>query len=88
MNIALSSPEQVRPLDTEVGVGFMFAPSHHTAMKHAAPVRRGARGAHHLQHPRPADQSGRRDAIRSWACSIPIWWAFRRACCSVWAADT
>jgi len=24
----------------EVGVGFMFAPSHHSAMKHAAPVRR------------------------------------------------
>jgi len=39
VNIALS-PEQVARSITEVGVGFMFAPSHHTAMKYAAPVRR------------------------------------------------
>jgi anthranilate phosphoribosyltransferase len=39
VNIALS-PDQVARSITEVGVGFMFAPSHHTAMKYAAPVRR------------------------------------------------
>ena len=33
-------PEQVGRCIDEVGVGFMFAPSHHAAMKHAAPVRR------------------------------------------------
>jgi anthranilate phosphoribosyltransferase len=33
-------PEQVGRCIDEVGVGFMFAPNHHTAMKHAAPVRR------------------------------------------------
>jgi len=33
-------PEQVARSIAEVGVGFMFAPNHHTAMKHAAPVRR------------------------------------------------
>jgi len=33
-------PEQVGRCIDEVGVGFMFAPAHHTAMKHAAPVRR------------------------------------------------
>jgi anthranilate phosphoribosyltransferase len=33
-------PEQVGRCIDEVGVGFMFAPHHHTAMKHAAPVRR------------------------------------------------
>jgi len=33
-------PAQVAQCIDEVGVGFMFAPSHHTAMKHAAPVRR------------------------------------------------
>ncbi|MGC2520515.1 MAG: anthranilate phosphoribosyltransferase [Burkholderiales bacterium] len=33
-------PEQVGRCIDEVGVGFMFAPHHHAAMKHAAPVRR------------------------------------------------
>jgi anthranilate phosphoribosyltransferase len=33
-------PEQIASCIAEVGVGFMFAPSHHGAMKHAAPVRR------------------------------------------------
>jgi len=39
VNINLS-PEQVGRCIDEVGVGFMFAPAHHAAMKHAAPVRR------------------------------------------------
>jgi anthranilate phosphoribosyltransferase len=34
------APEQVARCIDEVGVGFMFAPNHHAAMKHAAPVRR------------------------------------------------
>lgn len=38
-NINLS-PEQVAQCIAETGVGFMFAPNHHSAMKHAAPVRR------------------------------------------------
>jgi anthranilate phosphoribosyltransferase len=38
-NIALT-PEQIGRCIDEVGVGFMFAPAHHSAMKHAAPVRR------------------------------------------------
>lgn len=33
-------PEQVGRCVDEMGVGFMFAPAHHAAMKHAAPVRR------------------------------------------------
>jgi anthranilate phosphoribosyltransferase len=33
-------PEQVGRCVDEFGVGFMFAPAHHAAMKHAAPVRR------------------------------------------------
>lgn len=33
-------PERVARSIEEVGVGFMFAPNHHSAMKHAAPVRR------------------------------------------------
>ena len=38
-NINLS-PEQVARCIEQCGVGFMFAPNHHSAMKHAAPVRR------------------------------------------------
>jgi len=38
-NLALT-PEQVGLCIREVGVGFMFAPNHHPAMKHAAPVRK------------------------------------------------
>lgn len=34
------SPEQVAQCVDEIGIGFMFAPNHHSAMKHAAPVRR------------------------------------------------
>ena len=34
------SPERVADSIEQCGVGFMFAPNHHSAMKHAAPVRR------------------------------------------------
>jgi anthranilate phosphoribosyltransferase len=34
------TPEQVGKSVDEIGIGFMFAPNHHSAMKHAAPVRR------------------------------------------------
>ena len=39
VNIQLQ-PEQVAACIDEVGIGFMFAPNHHAAMKHAGPVRR------------------------------------------------
>jgi anthranilate phosphoribosyltransferase len=38
-NINLS-PEQVAQSIAQTGIGFMFAPNHHAAMKHAAPVRK------------------------------------------------
>lgn len=34
------TPMQVSDFIKEIGVGFMFAPNHHSAMKHAAPVRK------------------------------------------------
>jgi anthranilate phosphoribosyltransferase len=34
------TPAQVANAVEEIGIGFMFAPNHHSAMKHAAPVRR------------------------------------------------
>jgi anthranilate phosphoribosyltransferase len=39
VNINLQA-EQVARCVNEVGIGFMFAPNHHSAMKHAGPVRR------------------------------------------------
>ncbi len=39
VNVNLT-PEQVAHCVESIGVGFMFAPNHHSAMKHAAPVRR------------------------------------------------
>ena len=33
-------PDEVSECLNQVGVGFMFAPAHHSAMKHAAPVRK------------------------------------------------
>ncbi|BBI98606.1 anthranilate phosphoribosyltransferase [Ferrigenium kumadai] len=39
VNVSLK-PDQVAHCVDSIGVGFMFAPNHHSAMKHAAPVRR------------------------------------------------
>ncbi len=39
INIMLS-PDQVARCIDQVGIGFMFAPSFHSAMKHAAPIRK------------------------------------------------
>src|SRR5256885_3313487 len=38
-NIMLK-PDEVTTCIAETGIGFMFAPNHHSAMKHAAPVRK------------------------------------------------
>ncbi|MFM7330131.1 MAG: anthranilate phosphoribosyltransferase [Brachymonas sp.] len=39
VNINLK-PEQIAQCIEDIGIGFMFAPNHHTAMKHVAPIRR------------------------------------------------
>lgn len=39
VNLDLKPVQVARAID-EIGLGFMFAPNHHSAMKHAAPVRR------------------------------------------------
>ncbi|MCB6182176.1 anthranilate phosphoribosyltransferase [Leeia sp. TBRC 13508] len=39
VNLALT-PAQVAECIDKTGIGFMFAPNHHSAMKHAAPVRK------------------------------------------------
>ena len=38
-NLTLT-PEQIATCVEKIGIGFMFAPAHHPAMKHAAPVRK------------------------------------------------
>ena len=39
VNINLS-PDKIAQCIEQVGIGFMFAPNHHTAMKHVAPIRK------------------------------------------------
>ncbi len=39
VNINLK-PEQIAACIEQIGIGFMFAPNHHTAMKHVAPIRK------------------------------------------------
>jgi len=39
VNVSLNADQVALCID-QIGVGFMFAPNHHSAMKHAAPVRR------------------------------------------------
>jgi len=39
VNVSLSADQVAQCVDS-IGIGFMFAPNHHNAMKHAAPVRR------------------------------------------------
>ena len=56
------APEAIGHCIREAGVGFMFAPAHHPAMRHVGPTRRRARHAHHLQPARAAVQPGRRQA--------------------------
>ena len=55
-------PEQIARCITEVGIGFMFAQTHHSAMRHAGPVRRELRRAYGIQPAWPADKPGQREA--------------------------
>lgn len=52
VNVNLT-PEQVAQCVQNIGIGFMFAPNHHSALQHAAPVRRelGVRAIFNLLGP-------------------------------------
>ena len=56
-NVQMSPATAGRCLD-EAGIAFLFAPTFHPAMRHAAQARRDPRRAHRLQPARPAHQSG------------------------------
>jgi anthranilate phosphoribosyltransferase len=60
-----ASPEQVATLIRQVGIGFMFAPNYHAAMKHAAPVRKelGVRTLFNLLGPLSNPAGVRRQVI-------------------------
>ena len=64
VNINLT-PEQIAKSIAEVGIGFMFAPNHHSAMKHAAPVRRelGIRTLFNLLGPMTNPATARRQVM-------------------------
>ena len=56
------TPDTIAPLHPRAGVGFMFAPAHHPAMRHVGPTPHRARHAHDLQPAWAAVQSGQRQA--------------------------
>ena len=64
VNVNLT-PDQVADCVNEIGIGFMFAPNHHSAMKHAAPVRRelGVRTIFNLLGPLTNPASAKRQVM-------------------------
>jgi len=59
------TPVQVAECVNEIGIGFMFAPNHHSAMKYAAPVRRelGVRTLFNLLGPMTNPATARRQLM-------------------------
>jgi anthranilate phosphoribosyltransferase len=59
------SPEQVGKCVDDISIGFMFAPNHHSAMKHAAPVRKelGVRTLFNLLGPLTNPAGARRQVM-------------------------
>lgn len=82
VNINLNAA-QIADCIRDVGIGFMFAPNHHPAMKNVAPVRKelGVRTIFNILGPltNPAGA-----LISSWACSTKIWSVSRCVRCSAW----
>jgi anthranilate phosphoribosyltransferase len=72
----------------DTGIGFMFAPNHHTAMKHAAPVRRelGVRTIFNILGPLTNPASAPNQLLGVFHPDLGR--ASRCGCCSVWAAST
>lgn len=68
------TPEQVAESLNSIGIGFMFAPNHHSAMKHTAPVRRelGVRTLFNLLGPLTNPASARRQVMGVFDKSLTI----------------
>ncbi len=71
VNLSLG-PEQIARCITEVGIGFMFAQTHHSAMRHAGPIRRelGVRTVFNLLGPLTNPANAKRQVIGVFA---PAW---------------
>ncbi len=83
-----ATPAQVAESIEATGIGFMFAPAHHCAMKNVAAVRRelGVRTIFNILGPLTRIRLG--PPTSSWACSTPTWSASWCGCCSAWARAT
>ncbi|MCW5934085.1 MAG: anthranilate phosphoribosyltransferase [Fimbriimonadia bacterium] len=75
VNLAMS-PEQVQEAIERLGIGFLFAPQHHPAMKYAAPVRKelGARTVFNLLGPltNPAGAKRQLLGVFDWKWLVPM----------------
>ena len=73
VNVQLQ-PEQVARCVRQIGIGFMFAPNHHSAMKHAAPVRRelGVRTLFNLLGPLTNPAGARHQVIGVYSPHLPL----------------
>ena len=68
------TPAQVANAVEEIGIGFMFAPNHHSAMKHAAPVRRelGVRTLFNLLGPLTNPANAKRQIIGVFSPALTV----------------
>lgn len=66
------TPEQVADCVNKIGIGFMFAPNHHSAMKHSAPVRRelGVRTMFNLLGPLTNPANAKRQLMGVFSASL------------------
>lgn len=73
VNIQMT-PQDVARCVREVGIGFMFAANHHSAMKHAAPVRRelGVRTLFNLLGPLTNPAGARHQVIGVYGPHLPL----------------
>ncbi len=71
VNVGLSPAEVARCIE-EIGIGFMFAPSHHSAMRFAAPVRRelGVRTIFNLLGPMTNPANARNQVIGVYSADL------------------